>query len=216
VTADLIAKPGNGGFGRFEAKRGNDGFGRFADKAGSEGFGRFESKAGKRRFWRFGAKGGIDRIGGKSEIAEGRSDLRESVIRNALLVCGCQSGTRRAGAAKRREVEVGCCGITAAKRREAVCCRSCVRRKAGCCGNCGCCVKLGAAWWLVFVPSCSTARADSVGAQTNSSKRYPPLETGKRLQIPALVTMDGKGPSLRGFGPNPVETERWRRRSMLA
>jgi hypothetical protein len=95
VTADLIAKPGNGGFGRFEAKRGNDGFGRFADKAGSEGFGRFESKAGKRRFWRFGADGGIDRIAGKSEIAEGRSDLRESVIRSDLLVCGCQSGAAK-------------------------------------------------------------------------------------------------------------------------
>jgi hypothetical protein len=30
--------------------------------------------------------GGIDRFAGKSEIAEGRSDLRESVIRNDLRV----------------------------------------------------------------------------------------------------------------------------------
>jgi hypothetical protein len=33
-------------------------------------------------------KQGIDRFAGKSEIAEGRSDLGESVIRNDLLVGG--------------------------------------------------------------------------------------------------------------------------------
>ena len=39
-------------------------------------------------FCGFAAKEGIDRFAGKSEIAEGRSDLRESVIRNDLLGAG--------------------------------------------------------------------------------------------------------------------------------
>jgi len=51
-------------------------------------------KRGNGGFGRFGAKGGIDRFAGKSEIAEGRSDLRESVIRNDLLVGGHQRTDR--------------------------------------------------------------------------------------------------------------------------
>ena len=41
-----------------------------------------------------GDQRGIDRFAGKSEIAEGRSDLRESVIRNDLLVGGHQRTDR--------------------------------------------------------------------------------------------------------------------------
>ena len=51
----------------------NDAFGRFRGKAGNGGFGDLALK-GNRPF------------AGKSEIAEGRSDLRESVIRNDLRV----------------------------------------------------------------------------------------------------------------------------------
>jgi len=112
--ADSTAKPGSGDFGRFEAKRG---VGQFADKAGSDDFGRFggtreSGKRGKRRFWPIPWQSwetvvlgdlelerGIDRFAGKSEIAEGRSDLRESVIRNDLLVGGRHRTDRSAHAA---------------------------------------------------------------------------------------------------------------------
>jgi hypothetical protein len=54
----------------------------------------------KRDFADSELKLGIDRFAGKSEIAEGRSDLRESVIRaicRESAMCGCQRAVRQCG-----------------------------------------------------------------------------------------------------------------------